>query len=287
LHTTDGSAVRAPHHNLIHDQTWLRTQYQSSSNLSARAALHIRFRTNPYPWQRWVLDHIAAPHVAKILELGSGPGPLWRENRDRIPFGWRIWLTDLSSGMAKEAAEGLQGVCESEGDRSLAYGSDYAVAVADAQHIPFADGAFNVVLANHMLYHVADLDACLGEVRRVLRKGGRFYAATNGRDHLHELHTFVQGFEPAHTPERWSRLFDFEVGLSKLSEYFSAVRLHRHQNSLCVNEPGPLIAYLLSGILDDSDPVYVDRFRRYVIDRLSTDGPLLISNQTGLFEAVK
>lgn len=277
-----------PASTLLRDRQWLQGQYRSSDNLSARATLHIRFRTNPYPWQRWVFDHIAAAHTARILELGSGPGPLWLENRDRIPLGWRIWLADLSQGMAEEAARDLQGACVEVGERSLDYGVDYAVSVADAQAVPFEDGAFDVVIANHMLYHVADVDACLSEVRRVLRKGGRFYAATNGKDHMRELHDFIRGFEPDFFPGHWGyNFFDIEQGLSRLPEFFDSVRLHRYPNTLQVTEPGPLAAYVLSGILDDSDADYVARFRRYVAERLAADGPLRITSAGGLFECLR
>lgn len=50
----------------------------------------------------------------------------------------------------------------------------------DIQEIPYHDAAFNVVIANMMLYHVPDIDKGLAEVRRVLRKDGHFYCATYG-----------------------------------------------------------------------------------------------------------
>jgi len=37
------------------------------------------------------------------LKLGCDPGYLWLNNRDRIPAGWSITLSDLSAGMAREA----------------------------------------------------------------------------------------------------------------------------------------------------------------------------------------
>jgi SAM-dependent methyltransferase len=47
--------------------------------------------------------------------------------------------------------------------------------VADAQeHLPFDDGFFDRVLAIHVLEHLPNLPAALGEVHRVLRPGGRF-----------------------------------------------------------------------------------------------------------------
>ena len=42
--------------------------------------------------------------------------------------------------------------------------------------------AWDVVIANMMLYHVPELGRGLSEVRRVLRAGGRFYCATFGEN---------------------------------------------------------------------------------------------------------
>ncbi len=44
-----------------------------------------------------------------------------------------------------------------------------------AEHLPFPDESFHVVLANSVLEHVTDLEATLSEVHRVLRPGGIFW----------------------------------------------------------------------------------------------------------------
>ena len=87
------------------DQQYLKTdQYRDSSNLDARVAIHRRFSTNPYGWFRWVFDVLLKlPENARILELGCGPGWMWKENTDRIPAGWNITLSDLSPGMVDAA----------------------------------------------------------------------------------------------------------------------------------------------------------------------------------------
>jgi SAM-dependent methyltransferase len=59
--------------------------------------------------------------------------------------------------------------------------------VADIQELPFADGEFDVVICNHVLYHLPDLDAGVRELARVLEADGRFAGIYNRRDHLAEL----------------------------------------------------------------------------------------------------
>ncbi len=46
----------------------------------------------------------------------------------------------------------------------------------DGQALPFAAETFDVVIANHLLYHVPNRGQAIDEFRRVLRAGGRMYA---------------------------------------------------------------------------------------------------------------
>ena len=43
----------------------------------------------------------------------------------------------------------------------------------DADHIPFEDASFDCVVSNQVIEHVADLDAFIAEIIRVLKPGGR------------------------------------------------------------------------------------------------------------------
>ena len=156
-----------PAHLLAH-------QYADSRNLAARMALHERFSVNPKPLRQWLFDRLRdVPADARVLEVGCGPGTLWVENRERIPPGWQLHLTDFSPGMAAEAEAALAQA-----------GITAEVSVADACELPFADGSADLVLAHGMLYHVADRPRALAELRRVLADGGQLHAWTVGADHL-------------------------------------------------------------------------------------------------------
>ncbi len=58
--------------------------------------------------------------------------------------------------------------------------------------MPVRDGAFEVVLAVHMLYHVPDRESAVREPRRVLAAGGACIAVTNGAEHLRSLRDLVE-----------------------------------------------------------------------------------------------
>ena len=66
-------------------------------------------------------------------------------------------------------------------------GHPFTFGQLDAQALPFADGSFDSVIANHMLYHVPDRQKTYAEVRRVLKPEGRFYAATMSRDNMKQV----------------------------------------------------------------------------------------------------
>lgn len=91
---------------------------------------------------------------ATVLELGCGSAPCtqWLQERAEFATGF-----DLSAGMLSHAEPGLP------------------LVQADALARPYRDDVFDVVFsAFGALPFIADLDAALAEVYRVLRTGGRF-----------------------------------------------------------------------------------------------------------------
>lgn len=254
------------------DQRYLRgEQYRDAGNLRARMALHERFSTNRRGWHPWVFDQFDLPDGARVLELGCGPGRLWQENAARLPASWRLTLTDASPGMVGAARAALRAIAPA-----------LAVAVADAQALPCADRAFDAVIANHMLYHVPDRARAFAEVRRVLRPGGRFYAATNGATHLRELDALLAsvGLSGA---DHTLLGFRLENGREELAPFFPHITLREYEDALVVTEAAPLLAYARSMVrAADLD---LTRLGDTIARRLAADGAIRITKATGLFIA--
>ncbi len=94
------------------------------------------------------------------LELGAGTG-YFTLNLLQLGALERATATDISPGMVaaleRNAGElGLRVEARS----------------ADAEQLPFADAAFDLVFGHAVLHHVPDLSRGLDEIRRVLRPGG-------------------------------------------------------------------------------------------------------------------
>ncbi|WBB63626.1 class I SAM-dependent methyltransferase [Streptomyces sp. WMMC500] len=99
----------------------------------------------------------------RILDAGCGSGPLSAALRDR---GAVVTGIDASAGMLALAA------------RRLGDGAD--LHLADLRdRLPFADGAFDDVVASLVLHYLEDWGPTLAEIRRVLRPGGRLIASVD------------------------------------------------------------------------------------------------------------
>lgn len=254
-----------PAHLLAH-------QYADSRNLAARMALHERFSVNPKPLRRWLFDRLRdAPASARVLEVGCGPGTLWVENRERIPPGWRLHLTDFSPGMVREATAALlQAEITAE------------VSVADACRLPFADGSADLVLAHGMLYHVADRPRALAELRRVLAPGGQLHAWTVGEAHLCELDALVRRLAPElDTGATGSGRFGLENGAGQLAAQFRHVHRVDYPDGLWVTEVEPLADYVRSW--GEPDAAALNRLRAEVGEMISRQGGFRVTKSSGVF----
>ena len=256
-------------------QEYLRAQYRDSSNLSARAGLHIRFSTKKYPWFHWVFDHFDIPENGRTLELGCGTGLLWRENLERIPSGWSITLSDASQGMVQEAEQSL-----------LDTGLDFTFRKVDAHSIPYEKDSFDAVVANHMLYHVPDLATALSETRRVLRPGGRLYATTVGLNHMVELTEVPRklGIATGVSGDQIVARFNLDSGAGELADWFAEVEVECRPGVLVVTEAAPLVDYVMSfARLSDEEAV---KLHTYFSGEIQREGAFRITTESGIFKAV-
>ena len=262
------------------DPQYLKSdQYRDASNLDARVDIHQRFSTNPYGWFRWVFDTLLKlPQTARFLELGCGHGLLWKENADRIPAGWNITLSDLSAGMLDAAWRNL-----------VVTGRAFQFREIDAQSIPFDDETFDAVIANHMLYHVPDRTKAIEEVRRVLKPGGHLIATTVGGNHMKQMNDWLARVSGGKLSGMFSLPFVLENGAEQLEKFFPAITLSRYEDRLIVTEVEPIVAYIRSGF--SASDLLEEELAGLQLDLkkvlLKEKGRILISKDSGLFEAIK
>ena len=251
-----------------------REQYGDSTNLNARYELHARFSTNKRGWHPWVFDQLSVPRNGKILEVGCGPGFLWNNNAERIPAHWRVTLSDFSPGMVRAARQSLS-----------SFDASFDFVVFDVQAIPYIDSEFDVVIANHMLYHVPDRRKAFSEIRRVLKPGGFLHAAANGKSDkrkLTELEQWVNRNPSADQTQR-SNWFSIETGGKELDEWFCDVSVLRYDDALHVTESEPLAAYFAS--FKRLSAGELNKLRKIADREIAQKGAIRIPKRPGLFVA--
>lgn len=97
----------------------------------------------------------------RSLEIGAGTG-FFSLNLRQAGVLSEVHVTDISPGMVEAAignAARLRFAIEGM--------------VADAEHLPYPDETFDLVLGHAVLHHLPDVELCVKEMLRVLRPGGR------------------------------------------------------------------------------------------------------------------
>lgn len=208
-------------------------QYASGSNLAARSALHDQFSSTQRPFRLWEADLVNWTSCRDVLDVGTGTGRFW--DNAELPRHLSLTLLDISAGMVSEAS-----ALAARGGFERVH-----LSVADAQHLPFADASFDVVVANHMLYHVPEPAAAVAEFRRVLRHDGVALIATNASGHMRQLNEAIaEVFGPFDLG--LNSVFGIENGEEVLRRYFSNIAWRSFVNPLLVTDPEAVASYAMS-----------------------------------------
>jgi SAM-dependent methyltransferase len=101
----------------------------------------------------------------RLLEIGSGLGHLVGQLED----SFKTYGMDLNHWAVKESKSVIEKT---------------ALQTASAQEIPFADGAFDVVIIKHIVEHLPDPEKAVAELGRVTAPGGVLILATPNLDSL-------------------------------------------------------------------------------------------------------
>ncbi len=269
------------------DRQILAHHYASDDKLAVRYRTHELYTVPKIDFIDWVLRNVAWRGDEWVLDLGAGPGLYFEPVKKRIPHG-RHFAVDLSFGMVKRQLE-----------QEAHVGS--GLFNADAQALPFADGVFDIVLANHMLYHVPDLDQAIAEIHRVLRPEGLLVAATNSINNMPEINTLYRRallllteFEyNEELPRSDAATFSLENGSAILGRHFFAVARYDLPSALVFQHPEPVLAYLDS-MRDIREPqlpgnvtweAYMDIMHQQVARLIDHSGRLVVKKLAGVMVA--
>jgi SAM-dependent methyltransferase len=171
-----------------------------------------------------------------VADVGCGNG---FDLRQIVPQGRcrRAIGLDLSAGMLRSLEE-------------LRQSGGLSLIQADAQRLPLPDGSVDVAMAMHMLYHVPDIPAALGELRRITKPGGTVLASTNSSASLSEIHDLLDAAVSSQLDRPVQAMpalsFTMQSGSAMLSRQFSTVTLRSHDLSLWIPTAQPVLSYVAS-----------------------------------------
>ncbi|WP_268056008.1 class I SAM-dependent methyltransferase [Clostridium estertheticum] len=255
----------------------VKQQYSDDKNLSIRTNLHLKHSTNKQGFVSWLFDKYEFSDNCRILELGCGNGGQWQHQIENLPKGCSLTLSDFSNGMVDIVRKNY-----SKYDNT-------SFQQIDIQNITFPNETFDVVIANHMLYHIPDLSKSLSEVNRVLKPGGKFYSTTNGNGGMRPfLHNALKHFNPASKSFTQEFSFNLQNGYEILSDHFSDVKRIDFEDSLSITETQDLVDWIKSTISIASyseNDLY--KLFDYFEDIRKKHGAINIQKECGLFISVK
>lgn len=114
-------------------------------------------------WRRRAVDRLGVKRLECVLDLACGTGDFTLALQKRVQVT-RMVCADLSGNMLKEAARKFQ--------RCGLHDRVEFVECA-AEHMPFPDATFDVVLIGYGVRNFSNLEQSLRECQRVLKPGGR------------------------------------------------------------------------------------------------------------------
>ena len=107
----------------------------------------------------------------------------------------------------------------------------------DGVNFPFEDGSFDMVITRYALHHFPDISHSIGEVSRVLKKGGRFFISDpcpNDCDDSRFVDEYMQLKKDGHikfyTLDEWIQICG-EWGFVKEDYFQSSIRFPKKKDT--------------------------------------------------------
>jgi len=261
--------------------------YATEEPLAVRIRTHELYTQPQVDFTAWVLDHVPWRGDEWVLDIGCGSGAYVEPVCQRLARGGHLLAGDLSWGMLRDVT-------------SKPLPTSVALLNANAMRLPLPDGCCDVVLANHMLYHVPQIEGAAAEIHRVLRPGGYLLAATNARDSMETFMTEVA--KACHglghsidLPPSPALRFTLEDGRASLQPCFPDVERDIIESALVFSEVAPPVAYIDSmrhryapGLPDGLTwETLIEQVERQICARIAAQGEYRVAKTTGVFIATR
>ncbi|MGI4847415.1 MAG: bifunctional demethylmenaquinone methyltransferase/2-methoxy-6-polyprenyl-1,4-benzoquinol methylase UbiE [Janthinobacterium lividum] len=113
-------------------------------------------------WKTFTIGQAGVRPGFKVLDIAGGTGDLAKAFARQAGPSGEVWLTDINESMLRVGR-----------DRLLNKGLNSPTLLCDAEKLPFPDNYFDRVTVAFGLRNMTHKDVALGEMRRVLKPGGK------------------------------------------------------------------------------------------------------------------
>ena len=112
-------------------------------------------------WRRAMVDHIVPSHPELVLDVATGPAGVALQIAERTES--RVVGIDLTLGMLQQGQDNVA---------RRAMGDRIQLVAGRGEQLPFAEATFDALTFTYLLRYVADPEATLAELARVVKPGG-------------------------------------------------------------------------------------------------------------------
>jgi ubiquinone/menaquinone biosynthesis C-methylase UbiE len=255
---------------------YLRDQYATPEKLDIRIEAHRRYSERPDDFLDWILDHLDPQPGDSVVDVGCGRGsyhvPLVRR-------GARVILAlDTSPGMVSTSQQ-----------QAHAQRLPVVAIEASAERIPVPDASYDLGMANHVLFHVADVPTALRELRRVLKDSGRAVlssAGANSSARLESLHREAAERLGLRPTGRVIERFNMEH-VDVVRSVFPTTRRDIRDDAFVFPSTEVTLRYYASGMIDAIENRPLDNSHRDRLLRVVGEGVDAIIAREGVFRDPK
>lgn len=263
----------------------VRKHFATDDHLRIRQEIHDQYTVPDRSFAEWALDRVPWQGSERLLDVGCGNGLYYNK------------LVERQQDVNYYGMDLLESMVEHHPLRNK-----HRIMLGNAEKLPYANDSFDIVMANHMMHHIDNIETALSEFRRVLTPSGVLVIATNSMSTMPELQVLMRraivlltrsGAASVRAPEMPTDRFALENGIRMLSQHFFAIMRHDLPSALVFPDVDPAMRYLEStrDLRENSlpdDVVWEDVMmimRQQINQLIKHLGELVINKQAGVLIA--
>lgn len=222
-----------------HQDDLIRKHYSTDDHLRVRQEIHDKYTIPDRSFADWVIERIPWHGGERLLDVGCGNGLYYTKLNKQKPELDYVGIDLMPSMITNHPLVD---------DKERIY-------LGNAENLPFPDHSFDIVMANHMMHHIDNIELALSEFRRVLAPSGIVVIATNSMATMPELQVLMRraivlltrtGAASVRAPEMPTDRFALENGIRMLTRQFFSIVRHDLPSALVFPEVDPAMTYLES-----------------------------------------